>query len=69
MVIGDNSCARGHGFESWRRILDGYFFTLNCCKNCIVCLKRLKINEKEAGIGPFLKTIAAGDDYHNFIES
>ena len=30
-----------------------YFFTLICCKNCIVCLKRPKINEKEAGIGPF----------------
>ena len=25
-----------------------HFFTLICCKNCIVCLKRPKINEKEA---------------------
>ena len=24
-----------------------------CCKNCIVCLKKPKINEKEAGDGPF----------------
>ena len=27
------------------------FFTNICCKNCNVCLKRPKINEKEAGIG------------------
>ena len=40
-------------------ILDGHFFALICCKNCIdVCLKRLKINEKEAGVGP-LKTFCA----------
>ena len=28
---------------------------INCCKNCNVCLKRPKINEKEAGVGPFFK--------------
>ena len=33
----------------------GHFFTLICCKNYTVCLKRLKINEKEAVIGPFKK--------------
>ena len=33
------------GFESWHRILDGYFFTYICCKNCIVCLKSTKIND------------------------
>ena len=34
----------------------GQFFTLICCKKCIdVCLKRLKINEKEARVGPFSK--------------
>ena len=53
--MGDNSCLKGCGFESWRCILDGHFFTLICCKNCIACLKRLKINEKEAGLGPFFK--------------
>ena len=32
------------------------FFTIICCKNCNdVCLKRPKINEKEAGVGPFFK--------------
>ena len=31
------------------------FFTLICCKNYMdVCLKRPKINEKEAGVGPFI---------------
>ena len=31
------------------------FFTLICGKNCIVCLKRPKINKKEAEDGPFIK--------------
>ena len=55
MVMGDNLCSRSRGFKSWHRILDGHFFTLICCKNCIVCLERPKINEKEAGVGPFFK--------------
>ena len=56
MVMGDNSCLKGCLFESQRRILDGHFFTLICCKNCNdFCLKRPKINEKEAGVGPFKK--------------
>ena len=33
----------------------GHFFTLNCCKNCIVCLKRLKINEKRPGLAHLKK--------------
>ena len=33
------------------RLLDGHFFTLICCKICNTCLKRPKINEKEAGNG------------------
>ena len=56
VVIGDDSCSKGRGFKSRRCILDGHFFTLICCKNCSnVCLKIPKINEKEAGYGPFLK--------------
>ena len=41
----------------WVRIPahDGHSFTLICCKNCSVCLKRPKINEKEAGVGTFKK--------------
>ena len=55
MVMGGDSCSKGRGFESRDRILDGQFFTYICCKNCIDCLKSPKINEKEAGVGPFLK--------------
>ena len=31
-VMGVDSCSEGRGFESQRRILDGHFFTLICCK-------------------------------------
>ena len=56
VVMGDDSCLKGCGFESERCILVDIltFFTLICCKNCIVCLKRPKITEKEAGVGTFL---------------
>ena len=37
--------------------MDMTFFTFICCKNCIVCLKRPKINKKEARVGPILKKI------------
>ena len=39
-------------------MLDGHFFTLYYCKNCNVCLNRLKINETEASNGPFLLRIS-----------
>ena len=49
-------------WRSWVQISAPYtrwsfrhFLTLICCKNCIVCLKRPKINEKEAGVGPLKK--------------
>ena len=29
------------------------FFTLICCKNCILCLKKAEIEQKEDGDGPF----------------
>ena len=53
--MGDDLYSRGRGFESQRHILDGHFFTFICFKNCIVRLRRPKINEKEAEVGPFLK--------------
>ena len=28
MVMGGGSCSKGHEFESWHRILDGYFSNL-----------------------------------------
>ena len=55
MVMGRDSRSKGHGFESRHHILDGHFFTYVCCKNCFVCLKSTKINEKEARVGPFFK--------------
>ena len=42
MFMGRDSRSNGRGFESRYRILDVY-------------LKRPKINEKEAGVGPFFK--------------
>ena len=34
VVIREDSCSKGHGFESRRRVLDGHVFTFICCKNC-----------------------------------
>ena len=63
MVIGGDTHFEGCGFESLHHILDGHFFTYICCKICNVCLKRLKINEKEAGVGPFLKKVISTCDF------
>ena len=54
VVMERDSRSEGCGFESRHCILDGHFFTYTCRKNCnAVCLKRPKINEKQAGVGPF----------------
>ena len=54
MVMGRDSHSKDCGFKFQHHILDGHFFTYICCKNFNdVCLKRLNINEKEAGVGPF----------------
>ena len=56
MVMGIDSCYEGRRFKSWHCILDGHFSHLFVLKNCgDVCLKRPKINEKEARVGPFKK--------------
>ena len=52
VVMGGDSYSEGRVFESHHCLLDGHFFTLTC-KNFNVCLKRPKINEIEAGDGPF----------------
>ena len=54
VVMGGDSCSKGRGFESRRRILDGHD-TLICCETCVVCLKRPKINEGGAEVGPIFK--------------
>ena len=51
MVMGGESHSEGLGFESRHCILDGDFSHIFAVKNCNVCLKRPKINEKEAGVG------------------
>ena len=52
--MGGDSRSEGLGFESRRRILDGHdIFILICFKDCVVCLKRPIIDEKEAGISSF----------------
>ena len=57
MVIGDDSCLKGCQFKSRHHILDGHVFTLICCKNFIVCLKRPKI-KKPGLVHCFLKNVA-----------
>ena len=52
MVKVGDSYSEGCEFESQHQKLDGHFFTLVCCKICIVYLKRPKINYKEARNGP-----------------
>ena len=51
VIMGGDSYSGGRGFQ-W---MDMTFFTMICCKNCIVCLKRPNINEKEPGMAYFLK--------------
>ena len=53
--MSDDSCLRGRGFTSRRHILDGHFSHWFVVKNVLVCLKRPKIKEKEAGDGPFFQ--------------
>ena len=53
--MGGDSCSEGREFESWHHILDGHFLTIFVVKICNICLKRPKVNEKEAGVGPFKK--------------
>ena len=64
VVMGDDSCSEVVGLNpcaiSW---MDMTFFTLICCKNCVVCLKRPKIKEKEAGDGRFFNTLL--NETHN----
>ena len=49
--MGGDSCFKDRGFESQHT--GRTFFTFIFCKNCNVCLKKTKINEKVAGEGHF----------------
>ena len=66
VVMGDDSCSRGHGFESRSHILDGIFSTLIRCKNCNdVSLESTKINKKWPGLAHFLKNYGFPVYYQN----
>ena len=52
MVMGGDSCSKGHGFDpstGWT------FYTYICCKTCIVCLKKTK----SPGMVKFKKNITS----------
>ena len=55
VVIGDDSCLTGHGFESLCHILDGHFFTLICCKTCIFVWKDRKWMKKRPRLAHFIR--------------
>ena len=55
VVMGGDSCSEGCGFKSQHCILEGHFSHLFVVKIVMFVLKKTKINEKEAGYGPFLK--------------
>ena len=53
--VGGDSRSEGRGFKTRHCIVDGHFSHIFVVKICNVCLKRPKINEKEARVGPFLE--------------
>ena len=59
MVMGDDSCLKGRGFESRHRKLHGLtFFTFLLSK--LYCLfEKTEINEKRCRVGPTFYTIEA----------
>ena len=54
MVMEGDSCCKSRGFESQHRILDVHFSHL-CVVNIVLFFEKMKMNEKEAGDGPFKK--------------
>ena len=47
--------------------MDMPFFTLICCKNCIVCLKRPKLNQKRPGLADFKNSLQLNCNLTPFI--
>ena len=54
MVMGGDSFSKGRGFESQHCILNGHFSHLFVA-GIVMFVYKMKINEKEAEDGPFLK--------------
>ena len=58
MVIGWDSQSGGCGSKSQHFIQHGHdIFHIDLLQNCIGCLKRPKINNKEAGVGECKKCL------------
>ena len=52
VIMGEDSCSKGFGFESRHRMLDGHFSHKFVVK---VVLTFVGKDQNEAGVGPFLK--------------
>jgi len=52
--MGDKSCSRGCGFDSWRCILDGHdIFHINLLKKLFYLFEKAKKKLKRGWVGPF----------------
>ena len=60
VVIGDDLCSRGQGFESWHHILDGLtLFTIDLLWTLYGLFEKTENKQKEVGVGPFKKIISS----------
>ena len=55
VAMGGDSCSKGCEFKSQHCRLVGHFSHTYLLKNLYCVFERMKINEKEAEVGPFLK--------------
>ena len=54
VVMGDDSCSRGCGFESQCHILDGhYIFHIDLWQKMYCLFEKTRNKQKEAGVGPW----------------
>ena len=60
MVMGDDSCLRGHGFESWPCIWDGHaIFDIDLlCKLYCLFRKDRKYTKRGLGFAHFFKNVS-----------
>ena len=59
MVMGGDSYSEGRGFDSLHCILDEHFSQIFVVV-IVMLFEKTKINEKDAGDGPFIKKLTAG---------
>ena len=58
--MGDDSCSKGHGFESRHQILDGHFFKLICCKKLYCLFEKTENKRKRVRSWPIFKKLHLG---------